>query len=110
METDAPTKGNFNDALLPTTYDTKSSYKSSYNRALFLEMAVDFMFEKLMQALPSDAAKLFFLQSEISKPEFKHYNREEKYIVDSLDYKYAYYIKVKSKLNQLKEQCEQTRL
>lgn len=105
MKTDVSIKCNFVDTLLPTTYETKGNIQ-----ALLLESAVDFTFEKLMQALPSDAAKLFFLQSEISKPEFKPYNRVEKYITDVLDYKYIYYIKVKSKLNQLKEQCEQTRL
>ena len=68
------------------------------------------MFDKLMKALPNDTARLFFLQSELLSDELKEYRTNEIIEINPNSFKYKYYREVKTKLNQLKEQYEQTRL
>ena len=75
-----------------------------------LDKSIEYMFDKLMRALPNDTARLFFLQSELLNKEFKKYQTDETIWIGHNDYKHKYYIEVKIKLNQLKEQCEQIRL
>lgn len=77
-----------------------------------VDRSIEYMFDKLMKALPNDTARLFFLQSELLNKEFKEYQTEQtRWIIRNASrHKYKYYLEVKTKLNQLKEQCEQTRL
>ena len=77
-----------------------------------VDQSIEYMFDKLMKALPNDTARLFFLQSELLNKEFKEYQTEQtRWIIRNASrHKYKYYLEVKTKLNQLKEQCEQTRL
>ena len=79
-----------------------------------VDQSIKYMFDKLMKTFPNDTARLFFLQSELLNKEFKEYQTEQtRWILHNAyrhKYKYKYYLEVKTKLNQLKEQCEQTRL
>lgn len=75
-----------------------------------LDKPIKYMFDKLMKALPNDTARLFFLQSELLSDELKEYRTNEIIEINPNDFKQKYYLEVKTKLNQLKEQCEQTRL
>ena len=77
-----------------------------------LDQSIKYMFDKLMKTFPNDTARLFFLQSELLNKEFKEYQPEQTrgIIRNSYSHQYKYYLEVKTKLNQLKEQCEQTRL
>ena len=75
-----------------------------------VDQSIEYMFDKLMKAFPNDTARLFFLQSELLNKEFKEYQTDENLWISHNDYKHKYYVEVKTKLNQLKEQCEQTRL
>lgn len=75
-----------------------------------LDKSIEYMFDKLMRALPNDTARLFFLQSELLSNELKEYRTNEIIEINPNDFKQKYYLEVKTKLNQLKEQCEQIRL
>lgn len=75
-----------------------------------LDKSIKYMFDKLMKAFPNDTARLFFLQSELLSDELKEYRTKEIVLLSPNDFKQQYYLEVKTKLNQLKEQCEQTRL
>ena len=77
-----------------------------------LDQCIKYMFDKLMKTFPNDTARLFFLQSELLNKEFKEYQTEQtRWIIrNASSHKYKYYLEVKTKLNQLKEQCEQIRL
>ena len=75
-----------------------------------VDQSIKYMFDKLMKTFPNDTARLFFLQSELLNKEFKEYQTEQTRGIINDDFKYKYYLAVKTKLNQLKEQCEQTRL
>ena len=75
-----------------------------------VDQSIKYMFDKLMKTFPNDTARLFFLQSELLNKEFKEYQHDQITYISNDDFKYKYYLEVKTKLNQLKEQCEQTRL
>ena len=75
-----------------------------------VDQSIEYMFDKLMKTFPNDTARLFFLQSELLNNEFKEYQTDQIMCISNDDFKYKYYLEVKTKLNQLKEQCEQTRL
>ena len=75
-----------------------------------VDQSIKYMFDKLMKTFPNDTARLFFLQSELLNKEFKEYQPDQITYISNDDFKYKYYLEVKTKLNQLKEQCEQTRL
>ena len=75
-----------------------------------LDKSIEYMFDKLMRALPNDTARLFFLQSELLSDELKEYQTNKIIRIRDHNYKHKYYIEVKTKLNQLKEQYEQIRL
>lgn len=75
-----------------------------------VDKSIEYMFGKLMKALPNDTARLFFLQSELLSDELKEYRTNEIIEINPNDFKQKYYLEVKTKLNQLKEQYEQTRL
>ena len=75
-----------------------------------VDQSIKYMFDKLMKTFPNDTARLFFLQSELLNKEFKEYQPDQITCISNDDFKYKYYLEVKTKLNQLKEQCEQTRL
>ena len=75
-----------------------------------LDKPIAYMFDKLMKALPNDTARLFFLQSELLSDELKEYRTNEIIEIYPNYFKYRYYLQVKTKLNQLKEQYEQIRL
>ena len=78
--------------------------------ALSVKESVDYMFDRLMQTLPNDNAKLFFLQSEKIRLD-PMYAKEVIYVTSPrVNPEYIYYLEVKTKLNQLKEQYEQIRL
>ena len=82
----------------------------SMEESSVVDQSIKYMFDKLMKAFPNDTAKLFFLQSELLNKEFKEYQTNKIIWISRNDYKHKYYIEVKTKLNQLKEQCEQIRL
>ena len=75
-----------------------------------VDQSIKYMFDKLMKTFPNDTARLFFLQSELLNKEFKEYQPDKITYISNDDFKYKYYLAVQTKLNQLKEQCEQTRL
>lgn len=75
-----------------------------------LDQSIKYMFDKLMKTFPNDTARLFFLQSELLNKEFKEYQTDQAMWIRNDDFKHKYYLEVKTKLNQLKEQYEQTRL
>ena len=75
-----------------------------------VDQSIKYMFDKLMKTFPNDTARLFFLQSELLNKEFKEYQTDQTMGISNDDFKYKYYLEVKTKLNQLKEQCEQIRL
>ena len=75
-----------------------------------VDQSIKYMFDKLMKTFPNDTARLFFLQSELLNKEFKEYQTDQTMWISNDDFKYKYYLEVKTKLNQLKEQYEQTRL
>lgn len=65
--------------------------------------SVDYMFDRLMQTLPNDNAKLFFLQSEKIRLDTK-YAKEVSYVtLPTVNPEYVYYLQIKDKLNQLKD-------
>ena len=65
--------------------------------------SVDYMFDRLMQTLPNDNAKLFFLQSEKIRLDPK-YVKEVSYVtLPTVNPEYVYYLQIKDKLNQLKD-------
>ena len=77
---------------------------------LSVKESVDYMFDRLMQTLPNDNAKLFFLQSEKIRLDPK-YAKEVIYVTSpTVNPEYVYYFQIKDKLNQLQEQYEQIRL
>ena len=91
-----------------TYYRVNGTVESSiYNP---VDKSIEYMFDKLMKALPNDAARLFFLQSELLSDELKEFRTKEIILSSPNDFKQKYYLEVKTKLNQLKEQCEQIRL
>ena len=75
-----------------------------------VDQSIKYMFDKLMKTFPNDTARLFFLQSELLNKEFKEYQTDQTMWISNDDFKHKYYLEVKTKLNQLKEQCEQIRL
>ena len=75
-----------------------------------VDESIEYMFDKLMKALPNDTARLFFLQSELLSDELKYYRTNKIVLTTPNSFKYKYYLEVKTKLNQLKEQCEQIKL
>lgn len=111
-----------NDKLLPNDkhdFTVNSDYLKKYylandisERMIYnpLDKSIEYMFNKLMKALPNDTARLFFLQSELLSDELKEYRTNKIIEISQNDFKYKYYLKVKTKLNQLKEQYEQIRL
>lgn len=91
-----------------TYYRVNGTVESSiYN---LVDKSIKYMFDKLMKALPNDTARLFFLQSELLRDELKEYRTNETIEINQNDFEQKYYLEVKTKLKQLKEQCEQTRL
>ena len=82
----------------------------SIEESLVVDRSMKYMFDKLMKTFPNDTARLFFLQSELLNKEFKEYQTDKAMWISNDDFKHKYYLEVKTKLNQLKEQCEQTRL
>lgn len=111
-----------NDILLPNDkhdFTLNSEYTNTYyladdivERMIYnpLDKSIAYIFDKLLKALPNDTARLFFLQSELLSDELKEYRTNEIIEINPNDFKYRYYLQVKTKLNQLKEQCEQIRL
>lgn len=75
-----------------------------------VDISIKYMFDKLMKALPNDTARLFFLQSELLSDELKEYRTNKIVLINPNNFKRKYYLEVKTKLNQLKEQYEQIRL
>lgn len=111
-----------NDKLLPNDkhdFTLNSDYPKTYRIAddtvgnmIYnpLDKSIEYMFGKLMKALPNDAARLFFLQSELLSDELKEYRTSKIVFISPNNFKQKYYLEVKTKLKQLKEQCEQIRL
>lgn len=97
-----------NSDYINTHFLVKGSVESGVH--IPLDKSIEYMFDKLMKALPNDTARLFFLQSELLNDELKEYRTNEIIEINLNDFKYRYYLQVKTKLNQLKEQCEQIRL
>ena len=97
-----------NSDYINTRYMIKGIVESGIHSPL--DKSIEYMFDKLMKALPNDTARLFFLQSELLNKEFKEYQTDQTMGISNDDFKYKYYLEVKTKLNQLKEQYEQIRL
>lgn len=64
---------------------------------------IKFVVGRVLKALPTDNARLFFLQSELLAPEFKEYQQNKWYIPMDGGYEYDYYCEVQRQLKLLKE-------
>lgn len=64
---------------------------------------IKFTVNRLLKALPTDTARLFFLQSELVAPEFKEYQQGKWYMPMDGGYEYDYYCEVQRQLKILKE-------
>jgi len=64
---------------------------------------IKFTMNRLLKALPTDTARLFFLQSELIAPEFKEFKQGMYYYPKNREYEYDYYCEVQRQLKTLKE-------
>lgn len=64
---------------------------------------IKFVVGRVLKALPTDNARLFFLQSELLAPEFEEYQQNKWYIPMDGGYEYDYYCEVQRQLKLLKE-------
>ena len=64
---------------------------------------IKFVVNRVLKALPTDNARLFFLQSELLAPEFKEYQQGKWYMPMDGGYEYDYYCEVQRQLKSLKE-------
>lgn len=64
---------------------------------------IKFVMNRVLKALPTDTARLFFLQSELLAPEFEEFKQGSFYYPKSREYEYDYYCEVQRQLKTLKE-------